>query len=201
MKFNAFAAVILLPALFFAGCGSAAEVTPEKVEVQGRITLVEGYSAELSFPAGGDEKELVFDTNLPWNSECNARWVSVTPASGDAGKGRSVGIKAEANTETSVRYALVRLKAGAVCLDIMLTQEAAASTPGDDPGTDPQNPDDPGDPDEPDEPGSDPVPAEGDELPCPNPPATGEVDPAGDTGTAGRGKRVRRPGHGHVRCV
>ena len=180
-----------LSALFAAACDNASEKYDGNVSEPGRITLAEGGSASLSFPAEGASLTVVFESNLDWTAKCPFQWVSIDPASGSAGQTCRIDISAGTNTASEPRTATVRLSAGAFRLDINIEQAAQETDPGT--GGDPGSGGDPGD-DPGDDPGSggDPVPADGDELPCPAPPAIGTVDPealvgygAGVTGGAG----------------
>lgn len=84
------------------------EPTPTPQPVEGKITIKGDSSVVLSDE--GDSKQVAFSATLKWTAVSSESWLTVLPATGEAGEDLAVTLKAVANSSYDVRTATVTLK-------------------------------------------------------------------------------------------
>ncbi|MBQ9410040.1 MAG: BACON domain-containing protein [Bacteroidales bacterium] len=80
------------------------------------------------FVAEGGEYTMIVNSNRAWTSACDSQWVTITPASGEAGS-QVITVKAAANTDYQNRTATVEFTAGDSRATLVITQLAAQKDP------------------------------------------------------------------------
>lgn len=101
MKKNIFKALAVLAAVFaFAGCQK--EAPEDNVNIS---------SAKIVASAAGETQTISFTSNVAWTMASSADWVSVSPASGEAGSA-NVSVTISPNTTYSQRSTTLTLNAG-----------------------------------------------------------------------------------------
>lgn len=152
--------------------------TPTPVEVEGKITITTG-PLDATVASAGGTVTIAFTTDKEWTAKTDASWLKLGASSGSKGE-NTLQVTVEAYDGYDDRTADVTITCGKDSKKLTVSQKA--KDPGDDPG---------------DDSGSEPIPGEGDELPCLSPPAVGTVDQtalvgygAGVTGGEGSGSQV-----------
>lgn len=152
--------------------------TPTPVEVEGKITITTG-PLDATVASAGGTVTIAFTTDKEWTAKTDASWLKLGASSGSKGE-NTLQVTVEAYDGYDDRTADVTITCGKDSKKLTVTQKA--KDPGDDPG---------------DDSGSEPIPGEGDELPCLSPPVVGTVDQtalvgygAGETGGEGSGSQV-----------
>lgn len=152
--------------------------TPTPVEVEGKITITTG-PLDATVASAGGTVTIAFTTDKEWTAKTDASWLKLGASSGSKGE-NTLQVTVEAYDGYDDRTADVTITCGKDSKKLTVTQKA--KDPGDDPG---------------DDSGSEPIPGEGDELPCLSPPVVGTVDQtalvgygAGVTGGEGSGSQV-----------
>lgn len=100
---------------------------PTTPEEEGTVTL--GTDIPATGLAVGSEAATVtftFTANKAWSSSVSADWLSVSPASGEAGENISVTVTVQANENTESRSATVTVTCEKSSVSVPVTQEAAA---------------------------------------------------------------------------
>ena len=148
--------------------------TPTPVEVEGKITITTG-PLDATVASAGGTVTIAFTTDKEWTAKTDASWLKLGASSGSKGE-NTLQVTVEAYDGYDDRTADVTITCGKDSKKLTVTQKAK------DPG---------------DNPGSEPIPGEGDELPCLSPPAVETVDQtalvgygAGVTGGEGSGSQV-----------
>ena len=148
--------------------------TPTPVEVEGKITITTG-PLDATVASAGGTVTIAFTTDKEWTAKTDASWLKLGASSGSKGE-NTLQVTVEAYDGYDDRMADVTITCGKDSKKLTVTQKA--KDPGDDPG-------------------SEPIPGEGDELPCLSPPTVGTVDQtalvgygAGVTGGEGSGSQV-----------
>lgn len=100
---------------------------PTTPEEEGTVTL--GTDIPATGLAVGSEAAtatFTFTANKAWSSSVSADWLSVSPASGEAGENISVTVTVQANENTESRSATVTVTCEKSSVSVPVTQEAAA---------------------------------------------------------------------------
>ena len=144
--------------------------TPTPVEVEGKITITTG-PLDATVASAGGTVTIAFTTDKEWTAKTDASWLKLGASSGSKGE-NTLQVTVEAYDGYDDRTADVTITCGKDSKKLTVTQKAK-------------------------DPGDDPIPGEGDELPCLSPPAVGTVDQtalvgygAGVTGGEGSGSQV-----------
>ncbi len=144
--------------------------TPTPVEVEGKITITTG-PLDATVASAGGTVTIAFTTDKEWTAKTDASWLKLGASSGSKGE-NTLQVTVAAYDGYDDRTADVTITCGKDSKKLTVTQKAK-------------------------DPGDDPIPGEGDELPCLSPPAVGTVDQtalvgygAGVTGGEGSGSQV-----------
>ncbi len=144
--------------------------TPTPVEVEGKITITTG-PLDATVASAGGTVTIAFTTDKEWTAKTDASWLKLGASSGSKGE-NTLQVTVAAYDGYDDRTADVTITCGKDSKKLTVTQKAKDL-------------------------GDDPIPGEGDELPCLSPPAVGTVDQtalvgygAGVTGGEGSGSQV-----------
>ena len=96
------------------------EQEQEQEQVVGKITLSSAETIVLSDE--GESKELSFEATLEWTASANEEFVTVDPASGEAGEA-TINVTVAANEDYDPRNAIITLTCGEDTKTINLTQK------------------------------------------------------------------------------
>lgn len=111
MKKILFFATIVLAVL-------AASCTKPKVEPA--VTLSSGATATV--PTSGDVVSITFSSNVPWTAKSSESWLTVSPASGEAGDKITIKASALKNETNDAREATVTITAETATAKVTVTQ-------------------------------------------------------------------------------
>jgi len=107
--------------LFFATIALAVLVSScAKPKVEDAVTLTS--AASVTVPTEGDVVSITFTPNVAWTAKSSASWLTVSPASGEAGEKVTIKASALKNDTTDERTADITITAGTASTKVTVTQ-------------------------------------------------------------------------------
>ncbi len=86
------------------------------------LTLADGQNNSITLPASGGSETISFTTNYSWTAESSEDWLTISPASGEAGE-HSIKVSATVNTENASRTAKVKILSSVITATLSVTQD------------------------------------------------------------------------------
>ena len=106
--------------VLFLTVAMAALVVSCQKPVEPAVTLTSSPTATVS--TEGDVVSITFTSNVPWTAKSDQSWLTVSPASGEAGENITIKASALKNDTNDPREATVTITAGTASTSMKVTQ-------------------------------------------------------------------------------